>query len=139
MKKVFLILILFIFVASPSFALRMIVNTVEDRTVPSRCTTPDNYIEEDNSYVEIENKKNSYNASRFDARHKDYLGENIRRELIGTTWDYSTPQKVETMPKVPKINVKNTPKRFLREAADYYTVDTLKTPKRAVPAGFNMK
>ena len=87
-----------------------------------------------------------YNNEKYEQVYRPLLGENIRPELVGTTWGYAVnnvqPNKEEHIQPINNVNNEMNQgkeilvKRFLREAADYYVIDTINRPNEAVPAGF---
>lgn len=146
MKKLFLLLILAGFIATPSFAVKLITNDYSDRIVPSRSSQYDNIYSIDEYYYS--NQKNGNNAdndktSKFTKYQYDgqvgWLYDKVRSNVVGGRWLYpgsvveeevinqnKNKSKVEIEGKLPKdieeINILK--KRYnSREAADYYTVD----------------
>ena len=154
MKKVCLTLALFIFITSvPSFAMKVILNDNNDRRVPSRCSGPveeysvEEYTDNTVKYQPMSDYNSNYVMDRYMTYYKPLLSQDMREELIGTTWYYPKyvsrydAQKVYTQPasKTSKKVQDKLSKRYLREAADYYTQDTLgSNPDKAYPAGFDM-
>lgn len=161
MKKFCILLILFSFISvMPSFALKVIVNESTDRKVPSRCSGPnETYVEDydqqmsENTYDEYSQqeyveKNNVNNNEKYELVYKQLLGENIRSELAGTRWNYPvnnyTPdENVEEQTTDKNINSNQegqevVVKRYLREAADYYFIDTIGSPNDVIPAGFEV-
>ena len=158
MKKSFILMMLFSFISvMPCFALKIIVNESTDRTVPSRSSSPSELYEDYNEQEyteEIEHNEEQqsninqsvYNDEKYEQVYRPLLGANIRPELVGTTWGYAVnnPQTNKEEHIQPANNVNNEinqgkeilVKRFLREAADYYVIDTINRPDEAVPAGF---
>ncbi len=157
MKKLFIFFVLLSFFSvMPSFALKVIVNEGTDRTVPSRCSGPSNvieeYTEEPNNDVrepdqeELVEKSNDYNSEKYELVYKPLLGANIRPELAGTSWGYpvnniekstNEQEKLVNNESDESAQVKEvTLKRFTREAADYYILDTINRPNEIIPAGF---
>ena len=160
MKKFCLLFIIFSLISAiPAFAMKKILNDNNDRRVPSRCSGPVEEYTEEETYVYNTNYQNNqmppYNASyqmeRYIHYYKPLLSQDMRTELIGTTWYYPkyvtryTGNSVNSQPASYKTSTKTkkTPKklskRYLREAADYYTQDTLSSnPDKAYPAGFEL-
>ncbi|MBQ9246116.1 hypothetical protein IJ182_07610 [bacterium] len=150
MKKIILAILLFSFISTvPSFGMKIITNTDLDRKVPSRCMGPgtDTYVD---TYVETTyntptNQKGyrygwGYQGLTYEKYYKPVLGQGIRPELIGTTWDYPSERNYNPQKTVKKYtDVYNTQlaKRYMREAADYYVVDTISHPDNAVQAGYD--
>ena len=156
MRNFFIFYVLFsFFTVIPSFALKIIVNEDTDRTVPSRCSGPSNVIEEyteeqnndsrESAQEELIEKSNDYNSEKYELVYKPLLGADIRPELVGTTWGYplnnfeqnvnSQEQLLENQAE-ENIPQEVTVKRFTREAADYYILDTINRPNEIIPAGF---
>ncbi len=164
MKKFCLLLVLFTFLTSvPSFGMKLIVNDDNNRRVPSRCSGPvEEYSADDNNqyeynvnynYQPVNNYNSAYWSDRYEFYYKPLLSRDMRTELVGTTWYYpkyvarynpSTPATYSetTVVKKPDTVVKDQDqlnKRFIREAADYYTRDTLsENPEKLYPAGFDI-
>lgn len=158
MKKFFIFFVIMSFLSvMPSFAVKLIFNEGTDRTVPSRCSGHSNEeeyeMEQDTDYSvqstqdEVGKKAYDYNAEKYELVYRQILGADIRPELVGTTWGYpvnnvdkisnSKEQSSNTNTEEKKIQEKEVlVKRFLREAADYYYVDTINTPGKLIPAGF---
>lgn len=147
MKKLCLVLLLFSYISvMPSFAAKLIVNDTEDRRVPSRSSGPEafvQYYEVGDDYVEnVQNGSNpsrGYQLERYKTQNLPLLKEDIRLELVGTTWEY--PEEVQETT-YTEVNTQNTAsdeyaydRRFHREAADYYTMDTIKNPNMLIPCG----
>lgn len=144
----------------PGFAMKVIVNEGTDRKVPSRCSGPsESYYEETDEqqtdsvpdeYMQqtVYEKNNENNTEKYELVYKKLLGENIRSELAGTRWNYpvnNIVQKEEIKPQTDEKNINNetnqqevTVKRYLREAADYYYIDTIESPNDVIPAGFEI-
>jgi len=140
----------------PSFAIKIIVNNETDRTVPSRCSGGDveEYIEQDyevsSPSVNVERKFVNNMADkqreRFNLVYKPILEQDFRRELIGTTWHYPDETQNYSQPEPVQEQVYNAHyndaamqvynKKYIREAADYYVVDTINRPDEAVPVGY---
>lgn len=160
MKKFCILFMLFSFISvMPCFALKIIVNENTDRTVPSRSSSPADSYEEDYSMEEtgdmlydqqqrpLITRQSEYNNQKYELVYKPLLGANIRPELVGTTWNYpvnNMPPKVDENMRPVNNDVNNANnqepativKRYLREAADYYVLDTINHPKDIIPAGF---
>ncbi len=139
MKKVIIAALLLSFIsAAPVFAMRVITNTDLDRTVPSRSFKPGAEItEETTTYGNKYKPTNLYQGIAYEKYYKPVLSNGIRRDLIGTTWDFpeygtATPQQV-----VKKTYYNKLGKRYMREAADYYVVDTIRHPNNAIMAGYD--
>ena len=148
MKKLAVTLLLFAFIAGPSFAMKIITNKQMDRTVPSRCMRPgyEAGIGSNGSsvyYTPGETYKyggiKGYQAVRFNQYYKPVLSKDIRYELIGTRWHYpdytvQTPGTltVKNNGDANKLNLRNS--KYMREAADYFVVDTINNPNMAVEA-----
>ncbi len=144
MRKVCLILGLFAFLSAisvPAYAIKMITNNELDRTVPSRCSGPgeeviqDDYAQvQNNNIVPVSNKVIRVQKENFERYYKPILGEDFRIELLGIRWNYPTyeeqpVQNIENNQQVEDINYENNDqRRYIREAADYYIIDTLKNP-----------
>lgn len=160
MKKVCLILVLFSFISvMPCFALKLIVNETTDRTVPSRCSGSINSYEEEpeiqqqsgniqaSSSQHIKDVIPGYQGAKYELVFKPRLGADIRPELVGTTWGYPDykniiEQNIQERTTEDNKNLSNNheqeliTKRYLREAADYYVIDTINRPNEIVPVGF---
>lgn len=161
MKKYCVLMLFFYFISViPGFAMKVIVNEGTDRKVPSRCSGPsESYYEETDEqqtdsvpdeYMQqtVYEKNNENNTEKYELVYKKLLGENIRSELAGTRWNYpvnNIVQKEEIKPQTDEKNINNetnqqevTVKRYLREAADYYFIDTIGSPNDVIPAGFEV-
>ncbi len=161
MKKYCVLMLFFYFISViPGFAMKVIVNEGTDRKVPSRCSGPsESYYEETDEqqtdsvpdeYMQqtVYEKNNENNTEKYELVYKKLLGENIRSELAGTRWNYpvnNIVQKEEIKPQTDEKNINNetnqqevTVKRYLREAADYYYIDTIESPNDVIPAGFEI-
>ncbi|MCD7780438.1 MAG: hypothetical protein LUH05_07185 [Candidatus Gastranaerophilales bacterium] len=145
MKKTFLILAIFSFVSvMPSFALKLITNDNGDRTVPSRCSGYDGqeyiYEQDYNSNSAVYKKYDGYQGDKFEAVYKPILSQHIRRELVGTTWYYpvNSPQQQSTdiNSNITNQESDKLSKSYIREAADYYYVDTIENPQKPIPVGY---
>lgn len=160
MKKFCLILVLFSFISvMPCFALKVIVNENTDRTVPSRCSGPTSSYEEeyemqqndDGSQESVSQQESEiipgYQGAKYELVYKSRLGADIRPELVGTAWGYPDythllNQNADEQPAEQNENMDNNQeqelitKRYLREAADYYVLDTINRPDEVIPAGF---
>ena len=129
----------------PAFAVKVIVNDANDRRVPSRSSGPEafvQYYEVGDDYVETSYKGAKHNRGYQLEKYKTYnlplLKEDFRLELAGTTWDYS--EDVPQQEVVNKVNSSSVVDEYNlrmhhREAADYYTKDTLKNPNVLIPCG----
>ena len=143
MKKTLLTFIIFSCISVPSFAMKVITNTEADRMVPSR--------EMGSVYVPAPVDKNikngvyvipGYKAETYATIYKPGLEKDIRKELVGKTWDY--PDYVAIKAQYEKSllqdskssRLKKTIKRHCREAADYYYRDTLNN--KIVQSGFDI-
>lgn len=124
MKKLVLAFVLIMFVASvPASAMKIIHNDEKNRIVPSRSGLC--YSDSDN----LGNGAVTYQKPKYDSRFR-YLSNDIRPELIGTTWYYyknvhyvddnAGKNIADNRSKVYRYG-----KRYIREAADYYYTDTL--------------
>ena len=190
MKKLCLLLAIFgIFMSLPCYAMKLIVNDNADRIVYSRSSKPDKIIEEiepvtetttpiSSTSKEVQNETTTtvsqtgtvdghpivtYVKKSYDPAYLKYLGDNIKPELVGTTWvfDESIEQKYMAQNNTPVQTNKNTlqsnnqptsdeklanaedtevihtfeePKRYSREAADYYTLDLINSPNQLIPS-----
>jgi hypothetical protein len=146
MKKLAVTLLLLAFIAGPSFAMKIITNKDTDRTVPSRCMRPGYDVVSDTAssvyYTPGTTTQyggiRGYQAVRFDQYYKPVLKRDFRNELIGTRWHYpnytvETPGKVTV--KGNNASAKAViPSKYMREAADYFVVDTIHNPNTAVEA-----
>ena len=153
----------------PSYATKVIVNDDKDRIVYSRSSRPPKVIVneqqvengQNNSYQNDSYQNNStktswiktqsinnpiYNWSIFE------LQENIREELVGTTWNYpvhlTRPLGYNSEEIPEQNNIQNNNQNIVettyiedqrfnrtsREAADYYMVDMVKAPNTLVPS-----
>lgn len=144
MRKVCLILGLFAFLSAisvPAYAIKMITNNELDRTVPSRCSgsdeefIQDDYAQvQDNNVVPVSNKVIRVQKENFERYYKPILGEDFRIELLGIKWNYPAYEEkpVQSIEKKQQfediIYESSDQKRYIREAADYYIIDTLKNP-----------
>ena len=152
MKKLCLVLLLMSYISViPAFAVKVIVNDSNDRRVPSRSSGADafvQYYEVGDDYVETTyrssgatHKQGGYKLKSYQNHNLPLLKQDFREELIGTTWDY--PEEVVQEEVV--TNVESSSSSFVeeytsgrthhREAADYYTKDTLKAPDTLIPCG----
>ena len=150
MKKFIVTLLLISFISTvPSYGMKLITNKTTDRTVPSRCSGPgsESYLDDGvtKTYYTPGQKTTyggpytGYQAVTYEKYYKPILSKNIRTELIGTTWYYpdytvQTPGTY-TVEKTGAIKTKDLlSRRYMREAADYYVVDTINNPNHAVEA-----
>lgn len=122
MKRLVLAFVLIMFVASiPAHALKLIHNDEKNRIVPSRS----GLVYSDSA---VKNADVTYKKPQYDSKFR-YLSQDIRPELIGTTWYYyKNVHYVDNGNKnlVTSGNkVLNYGKHYIREAADYYYTDTL--------------
>ena len=146
MKKLCLVLLLMSYISViPAFAVKVIVNDSNDRRVPSRSSGPEafvQYYEVGDDYVETSYKgakhNRGYQLEKYKTQNLPLLKEDFRLELAGTTWDYpeDVPQQevvnsVDSSSVVDEYNLR----MHHREAADYYTKDTLKNPNVLIPCG----
>ncbi len=157
MKKFCLLMAAFTFLSvMPSFAIKIIVNNETDRTVPSRSSdrNVEEYIEQDNEVSSpsvnvnrrVVNSMADKQRERFNLVYKPILEQDFRRELIGTTWhypdetqNYSQPEPIQEQVSDEQFNDGGWQaynKKYIREAADYYVVDTINRPNEAVPVGY---
>lgn len=147
MKKTLLTFIIFSCISVPSFAMKLITNTEADRMVPSR--------EMGNFYVSVPVDKNikngvyvipGYKAETYATIYKPGLEKDIRKELVGKTWNYPdyVTLKAQYEQSLMQENADNTKagrlkrtiKRHCREAADYYYRDT--NNNKLVQSGFDI-
>ena len=153
MKKLCLVLLLLSYISViPAFAAKIIVNDPDDRRVPSRSSGPEafvQYYEVGDDYVETtyrgtnsNNKNPGYRLESYQNHNLPLLKQDFRTELIGTTWDYPDEvQQVEQVQDVANVGTKEnhnedeTVRFHHREAADYYTKDTIKAPDALFPCG----
>ena len=156
MKKLCLILLLFSYISViPAFAANVIVNDTNDRRVPSRSSGPEafvQYYEVGDDYVETTyygsnstHKNGGYRLESYQNHNLPLLKQDFRTELIGTTWDYPDEvqhlQQAEHVQEVANVEAnKNHDEDVMgrlhhREAADYYTKDTIKAPNTLIPCG----
>ncbi len=155
MKKIFSMLVLLLFASAPVYAMKIIVNSTSDRTVPSRSSGKEYYNYNDINYgdgyittttrTEINRNRQFIQPNLDDLK---LLKSNIRGELIGTTWYYPNLEAAQTTttntttinqpPTVITTTVNNPPfsKIYTREAADYYTKDTILSPDKLIPVGY---
>ena len=146
MKKLCLILLLFSYISViPAFAAKVIVNDTNDRRVPSRSSGPDafvQYYEVGDDYVESSyygpNASRGYQLEKYKNENLPLLKEDFRSELVGTTWHY--PDSVTTVQNVNSdgnemIDAHTLNRSHHRDAADYYTKDTIKDPNILIPCG----
>lgn len=146
MKKICFILVLCSFMTSlPSYAMKIIVNDQNDRVVYSRSSRPDNdaYYEETYTNTDIQHNEN-YILQQPDYGQLKELSENLKPEMIGTTWDYS--HNDEENPQISDSNIDENNnedreidtslKRNSREAADYFTRDINYDPGELIPSGY---
>ena len=150
MKKLCLVLLLMSYISViPAFAVKVIVNDTNDRRVPSRSSGPDafvQYYEVGDDYVEdnyrgADYKRNNPKMKSFQNHNLPLLKQDFRVELMGTTWDYpddvpqqEVVQNVETS-STSFVEEYNAGRIHHREAADYYTKDTIKAPNTLIPCG----
>lgn len=128
MRKVMIIFIMSLFVAMPAHALKLIVNDSADRTVPSRSSTQTyEYVDESLDYNSVGTKN---------IADLKYLSDNIRGELVGTTWFYPEFAQSASGGEQTVQYIENS-KNYTREAADYYEADTLNHPNKLVPVGYS--
>lgn len=128
MRKVMIVFIMCVFASMPAHALKLIVNDSADRTVPSRSSTQTyEYVDETLEYSGLSTKN---------IADLKYLSDNIRGELVGTTWFY--PEFAKSVGGVEKsVQYVEGSKNYTREAADYYEADTLNHPNKLVPVGYS--
>ena len=127
----------------PAFAAKVIVNDTNDRRVPSRSSGPEafvQYYEVGDDYVEYSDYGAKYNRGyqleRYKYENLPLLKEDFRLELIGTTWSYPKESyQQETVVEVDQFVEEYSNRAHHREAADYYTKDTLKNPHALIPCG----
>ncbi len=158
MKKFCLILAFLSFVSAlPSYAMKIIVNDKNDRIVYSRSNLFDNEIKDNQySFEKYINKNNyasieDYAAAKQYKSQKEYtslkkLSNEIRTELIGTTWNYDETEYVENnTAEVDGETISQYDEtgysmdyllRNSREAADYYTRDLNHDPELLIPSGY---
>ena len=155
MKKFCLMLAVFTFVSvMPSFAVKMIVNNDTNRKVPSRSSVSNSevYVEQGEDAFSPSFEQNRYYSNRavnqqlerFIVFYKPILGQDIRPELIGTTWHYPSEiqhynqqqQQHEAVSEHFNGDSVFYNKHYIREAADYYVVDTINRPGEVVPVGY---
>ena len=145
MKRVwFTVLLIYLVSAIPSYAIKYTVNDETDRTVPSRSSSPEDRIEYWSYTTDVDYNQKEQNSDTYYLRH-DYnkmllLGENVRPELAGIIWHYPeeevTPVDVNAKQEQTEEIVREEPKRYSREAADYYSVDTNVDPNMRIPSGY---
>ncbi len=161
MKKFCILLMLFSFLSiMPSYALKVIVNEATDRKVPSRSSVPEpiedyseqqqmDYVSDEDNQQQNADKKSEYSDKKYELVYKPLLGGAIRPELVGTTWNYPVnnfvpEEKIQEKQVSQNIDSEKNQekevilKRYLREAADYYYIDTIGSPNNVVPAGFEI-
>ena len=99
-----------------------------------------------------------WRAEEFEKYYRGLLGKNIRKELAGKIWEYPegedytviktnyTQQTAYNYETDASANAKKSSPRVLgvdkkydREAADYYYVNTLKNPDVIIPSGTNFR
>ena len=127
----------------PAFAVKVIVNDKNDRRVPSRSSGPEafvQYYEVGDDYVENGyrglNYNRGYKLESYQNHNLPLLKQDFREELIGTTWDYPDESyQQETVQEVDKYVEEYSNRAHHREAADYYTKDTLINPNALIPCG----
>lgn len=146
MKKLCLILLLFSWISvMPSFAAKIIVNDTDDRRVPSRSSGPEAFVQyyevgDDyvDSYGQAPKHNGGYQLEKYKNQNLPLLKEDIRLELVGTTWEYHDEAQdaayAEANSQASSIDDVYD-KRYHREAADYYTMDTIKNPNALIPCG----
>ncbi len=139
-KTWFIVLLIYLVSAIPSYAIKYTVNDEMDRTVPSRSTSPEERIQYwsyTTDYYYDQNPNEYY--LRHDYNKMMLLGENVRPELVGVVWYYPkekiTPVNVNAKQEQTEQIIME-PKRYSREAADYYSVDTNVDPDMKVPSGY---
>ena len=151
MKKLCLVLLLFSYISViPAFAVKVIVNDTNDRRVPSRSSGPEafvQYYEVGDDYVETTyrgasstHKNGGYKLESYQNHNLPLLKQDFRVELMGTTWDYpdeiQQAQEEVTNVETEEVYTEGTLLRsHHREAADYYTKDTIKAPNTLIPCG----
>ena len=130
----------------PSYAMKIIVNNENDRIVYSRSSFPLDEFSYSSEEVEQVSVKNSYyKRSSQNPEYYEYqlrlLGNDFRKELAGTKWNLvneveNAPvlENVEPQLSEYQMNLERL-KRGSREAADYYTKDTIKAPNTLIPCG----
>ena len=151
MKKFIVTLLLISFISViPSYGMKIITNKPLDRTVPSRCMRPGTDISAETGitntyYTPGQTTKyggyNGYQAAIYDKYYKPILGKNIRTELVGTKWYYpdyteTTPAKYTVQKTTNSYDANLLSRRYMREAADYFIVDTVTHPEKAVAAKY---
>lgn len=128
MRKVMIVFIMCIFASMPAHALKLIVNDSADRTVPSRSSTQ--------TYEYVDETLDYSGSSTKNFADLKYLSDNIRGELVGTTWFY--PEFAKSANTVEQsVQYVESSKNYTREAADYYEADTLNHPNKLVPVGYS--
>lgn len=145
MKNLCLLLACLTFISVlPASAMKIIVNNEHDRIVYSRSSGPD----EDVSYTTEQTQTTEMNSYlRHYMGNPEYyqyqlrlLGDDIRRELVGTKWYYASPAEPLPSQTISQSSSDNISlerlKRASREAADYYMVDMTKDPNNLVPSGY---
>ena len=150
MKKLVLTVLLLSFISVvPSFGMKLITNTPMDRTVPSRCSGQGSEYTVESTYVQTPSQTTpgystgyrdgwGYQGVTYERYYKPLLGVGIRPELVGTTWNYPSykeypAQTTQAVTKTYNNVFKNSfDKRYIREAADYYVVDTITHPNNAI-------
>ncbi len=140
MKKIFSLFILLLFAALPVYAMKVIVNNNNDRKVPSRSSVKD-YGYYNGAYSNGYITRNTAKLTRKDLADLELLRHNIRGELIGTIWYYYPNLITTAQTEAPKSNISasfNNPysKISTREAADYYELDTISSPDKLIPVGY---
>lgn len=128
MRKVMIVFIMALFVAMPARALKLIVNDSADRTVPSRSSTQ--------TYEYVDESLDYNSAGTKNIADLKYLSDNIRGELVGTTWFYPEFAQSASGGEQTVQYIENS-KNYTREAADYYEADTLNHPNKLVPVGYS--
>ena len=150
MKKLCLVLLLMSYISViPAFAVKVIVNDTNDRRVPSRSSGSEAFIQYyevgddyvDTTYSGTKQKHGGYKLKSYQNHNLPLLKQDFRPELMGTTWDYPNDVQQEEV----VTNVESSSTSFVeeynagrihhREAADYYTKDTIKAPNTLIPCG----
>lgn len=135
MKKLLLFIILANLIAAPSYALKVITNNDSNRIVPSRSSMYDkNYNADDSYQYDSQYDNSSMQQSKKSVEDIGWLINEVRDDVMGGRWLYPNPNKnLNNKQNNSDSQYKNGSNQYntkdagyIREAADYYSVDVKK-------------
>ena len=145
MKKILLLIIVANLIATPSFALKLITNIETDRTVPSRSSQYDSSMTDEEYELYLLEQEREQNKAQNEVQRKykytdvGWLYDSSRNEVVGGRWLYpgvkndqtndnlnSSKSKKTKTSKTSKTKFSKKNKGYIREAADYYTIEVVK-------------